>query len=282
MLPTLFSLGPISFSSFGFFAAAAFLLACFLIWKFSHEELLFSKMPIKDETLFDAVFIFTLGIIFGARLIFIFSHFQNFGFNFLSWILVRQASGFSFLGGFIVGCAFLFIFSLKKKLDFWKMADLFSLGITAALSLCFIGAFLDGVGAGAKTTLAWGVLFVGLEGKRHPVQLMAAVFFLIFFLILKRTRLLVLKRRKKKGIIVFGFLSLSGLALFLLDFLKEGRIYLSGLKKDQLLYLIATILSGACLYKRLERNFKSDFQAFYQCLKSVKKVKLNLKKRGKK
>ncbi|MBL7158887.1 prolipoprotein diacylglyceryl transferase [Candidatus Microgenomates bacterium] len=282
MFPILFSLGPISVSSFGFFAAAAFLLACFLIWKFSHEELLFSKTPIEDETLFDAVFIFILASFFGARLIFIFSHFQNFGFNFLSWILVRQASGFYFLGGFIVGCVFLFIFSLRKKLDFWKMADLFSLGITAVLPLCFIGAFLDGVSAGAKTTLPWGILFTGLEGKRHPVQLVGAVFFLLFFLILKKVRFLVLKRREKKGVIVFSFLSFSGLVLFLLDFLKEGEIYLGGLKKDQFLYLTAAIISSVCLYKQLERNFKNDFRAFYQYLKSTKKIKLTLKKKGKK
>lgn len=284
MRPILFSLGPISVSSFGFFAALAFLLASFLIWKFSQEELLFSKTPIEEEILFDAMFIFTLGGLVGARLFFIFFHFQEFGLNFLSWILIGQANRLSLLGGFWVGAILLFIFSLKKRIDFWDIGDLFSLGGSAALSLGFIGAFLDGTGFGAKTTFPWGVLFVGQEGRRHPVQLLGAVFFLLLFLILKGVRFLALKKRLKDGVVILCFLSLSGVILFLLDFLKEGEIYLRWIKKDQLFYLGAALVGSVWLYKRLERNFKTDVQAFFQPLQPfMKKIRLSLKlKKGSK
>ena len=268
MFPVLFSIGPISISSFGFFTAIAFLLAAFLIWKFSQEELLFSKTPINEETLFDAIFIFVLGSLFGARVIFVLSHFQDFGTNFLNWILVRSVNGFSFLGGFLVGASFLLIFCLKKKLDFWDVFDLFSLGGSAALALAFIGALLDGVGAGAKTNFPWGVLFAGFEEKRHPVQLLTAVFFLICFLILKKVRVFALKKKLKNGTTLFSFLTLSGLAFLLLEFLKEGDIYWKWIKKDQILYLGMVLIGAVWLYKCLERNLKDDISGLIVRAKS--------------
>ena len=272
MRPILFSLGPISISSFGFFAAIAFLAASFLIWRFSQEELLFSKTPVEDEILFDGVFIFVLGSLIGARLIFVFSHFEKFGFNILRWILIKQTSGFSFLGGFLVGALLLFLFCLKKQLDFWDIFDIFSLGGVFALVFGFIGAFLDGVGVGAETTFPWGVVFVGLEGKRHPVQLLGAAFFLLCFLILKRVRLLALKKKLKKGVVAFCFLALLGLGLFFLEFLKEGDIYWKWFKKDHFLYLGIALVSSACFYKRLGRNLKKDASAFFQYFKSLRKI----------
>lgn len=272
MRPIFFSLGPIAISSFGFFVAIAFLLAAFLIWKFSQEELLFSKTPIDEEALFDGIFIFVLGSFFGARLVFVFSHFQDFGTNFLQWILIRETSGFSFLAGFLIGAILLFFFSRKRKLDFWDVFDLFSLGGSAALSLAFMGAFLDGTGAGAETSLGWGVLFAGFEKRRHPVQLLAIIFFLVLFLILKRVRVFALKNKLKNGITGFSFLALSGLIFFLLEFLREGEIYWKWIKKDQLLYLGIMLAGGACFYKRLNRSFKKDIKAFFKSVKSLRKV----------
>lgn len=272
MRPILFSLGPISISSFGFFAAIAFLLTAFLAWKFSQEELLFSKTPIKEDTLFDAIFLFILGTLFGARLIFILSHFEQFGFSLLRFVLIRDANGFSFLGGFLMGTLFLISFALKKGLNFWHIADIFSLAASAALSLIFTGAFLDGVGVGARTTFPWGVLVVGHEGRRHPVQLLAAAFFLFCFLILKKVRFFVLKKRLKEGIVSLCFLALSGFVLFILDFLKEGEIYFKILKRDQITYLGLSLISGLWLYQRLERNLRSDLRLIFQFLSSFTKI----------
>jgi len=267
MHPILFSIGPIAISSFGFFSALAFLLASFLIWKFAQEQLLYSQTPFEEETLFDSLFVFTLATLFGARLIFVLSHFNEFGFNFLRWLLVREINGFSFLAGFLIGGLLLLVFSLKKKLDFWSLFDIFSLGLFPALSLIFIGAFLDGVGAGAKTDFPWGVLFVGQESRRHPVQLLAVVFFLIGFLILKKIRLLALKKKLKNGVMTLFFLFFCGLALFLLEFFKEGEVYWNWFRKDQLLYLAIALVSGFGFYQRLGRSLKQDFQTVCQFLK---------------
>lgn len=266
MHPILFSIGPISVSSFGFFAALAFLLATFLVWKFAAEEILFSKALIKEEYLFDGVFIFTLTSFFGGRAIFVLSHFDKFGFNFLSWFLVRRASGISFLGGFLVGALALFFFCLKKKISFYGLADLFSLAGTTSLSLGFIGAFLDGLFVGAKTSLPWGVLSVGFEGRRHPVSLLASIFFLILFFILKKVRIFALKERKE-GIVTFSFLTLSSFFLFLLEFLKEDRIYFRWLKFDQIIYLGFFLAGGGLLEKSLKRNLKEDLRKLILKLK---------------
>lgn len=262
MRPILFSIGPISISSFGFFAALAFLFLSFLLWKFSQEELLYGKSPIAEETIFDALFVFVLGTLVGARLIFVFSHFDQFGYDLLKWLLVREISGFSFLGGFMMGALSLLVFSLKKKLNVSAVFDLFSFGVTAVLPLVFLGAFLDGVGAGAKTTLPWGVIFVGQEGRRHPVQLLAACLFLFLFLVLKRVRFISLKKKLAAGVVTLGFLSLSGLALFLLAFLGEGALYLNYFKQDQLWYLGTALVGGFGFYQRLGQSLKEDIAVF--------------------
>lgn len=274
MRPIFFAIGPIPISSFGFFAAVSFLVVSFLVWKFSQEELLYSKTSIEDDVLFDAIFLFTLGTFVGARLIFVFSHFGEFGFNLLRWLLIRRASGFSFLGGFLIGTFFLSLFCVRKKLNFWQIFDLFSLSGALALSLGFIGAFLDGVGAGTRTSLPWGVFFVGLEGRRHPVQLLASLFFLASFLILKRVRLFALKGRIKEGTVSLTFLSLAGLILFLLDFLKEGELYLGGVRLSQLIYLAVFFSAGGGLYWRLGRRPRKDLRRVVQFVSSnIKKLK---------
>lgn len=268
MHPILFSLGPLSISSFGFFVAFSFLLVAFLLWKNSSEELLFGKSPIDEETLFDCLFIFSLSVLIGARLIFVFSHFDLFGFNLFNWFLLRKANGFSFLGGFFVGTFCLLLFCRHKKIHFWDMFDLFSLSLSLALSFCFLGAFLDGLGAGAKTNFPWGVLFAGVEGRRHPVQLLAAASFLCLFLVLKAVRLMTLKKKVKKGLVTLSFLGFSGVSLFLLDFLKERVVYWQWITKDQILYLGMVGIGFGWLYKRLERSFRSDVKACFLALSS--------------
>lgn len=275
MHPILFSLGPISISSFGFFVAFSFLLTAFLIWKLNGEGILFGKSPLDEEVLFDALFVFTFAVFVGARLIFVFSHFDSFGFNVLEWVLIRKASGFSFLGGFFVGAFCLLFFCHQKKIHPWEIFELFSLSLSLALSFCFFGAFLDGTGAGGKTDFPWGVLFVGQEGRRHPVQLFASAGFLFLFLLLKRIRLFALKKRVKKGLVSFSFLSASGAILFLLDFFKERDVYWKWITLDQILYLgMAGIGLAWVYYKQLERSFRSDFKAYLFSFISLKKLKL--------
>lgn len=260
MKPILFSIGPVAISSFGFFAAISFLTACFLIWKFSQERLLYSQSPIEDEDLFDALFVFTLSFLFGARMVFVFSHFNQFGFNLLAWLLIERVNGFSFLGGFLVGVLSLFLFCQRKKLKAWEVFDLFGLGLSAALSLSFIGALLDGVGGGRKTLLPWGVLLAGYEGRRHPVQGLAAILFFFLFLFLNRVRVWGFKKKLKSGLVALSFLALSSLILFGLEFLKESKLYWRLINQSQVFYLVGFLIGGAGLYLRLERNLRSDLK----------------------
>lgn len=281
MRPILFSIGPIVISSFGFFAALAFMTASFLVWKFSQERLLYSKSSLKDEDLFDGLFVFSLGFLFGARIIFIFSHFNRFGFNLLSWVLVRQVNGFSFLGGFVIAGALLVIFCWRRKLDPWKVLDIFSPAVALALAIGFMGALLDGTGSGSQTEMPWGVLFVGEEKRQHPVQGLAAVLFLVAFLILKHERTLVLKKKNKKKAITLSFLAISGIILFLLAFFQEGKVYFRWLKKIQFFYLGQTVFFGGWFFKCWGMDFRKEYLLLVENLKKMKTFKLSFKRRKK-
>lgn len=91
----------------------------------------------------------------------------------------------------------LYIFSLKKREDFWLWLDAFTLAGLASLTLLHIGYFFDGSNYGTVTDMPWGITFNNIKipflKPIHPTQLYSAgVSFAIFsFLIryVKRTHL---------------------------------------------------------------------------------------------
>jgi phosphatidylglycerol:prolipoprotein diacylglycerol transferase len=95
--------------------------------------------------------------------------------------------GISLYGGILGGLIFSLWFSRRRKIYFWKLADLFTPSLIIVSTLVRLGCFLNGCCYGKPTTLPWGMVFTNplvLAPKAiplHPVQIYEAGVNLILF-----------------------------------------------------------------------------------------------------
>jgi len=211
MFPVILSIGPVTVSSLGLFFALAFIFGGFSVWRKAKEE------HYEDDDIFDAIFLAFFGGIVGARLLYVLLHFSDFGFSLAKWINLEYSNGFTWLG-FLFGVMYVLrLVAKKKKWSFYEFADISVYGIITAHLLIRIGQFLDGSYVGSQTSLPIGLVFPGLEGRRHPLPLYEiAILLFIYFLIkwLDKHYRLFTWYQNSRGEANPGFLWLTYLAFF--------------------------------------------------------------------
>jgi len=244
MLPVLFTLGPITVYTFGFFLGIGFFFGAFIFWRRLKE------LGIGEEKIIDGIiFCQFLGLFF-SRLFFIVQNFSKFGVVFSRWILFGQFSGFSFWGWLVGVFVGIFLFSRWQKWDFWRITDEIIFGILPFLFLFQLGIFFDGSGAGKVTGMPWGIFFPGSLVRQHPVSLIMAIFIFLIWLFLLRIerqwRTWDWYKSQKPGFITLSFLGFLCLFNLPLAFLKENRLYFFLL--DVLLSFGGVVLSAALIW----------------------------------
>lgn len=170
MFPVLFSIGKFSLSSFGVFLALGFLIAIFLIWRLGRA------WDLDEEKTLDITLLTFLGGFFGARIYFVIEHLADFIALPLNLILINKAPGLSFWGGILGGWLTLYFLAKRKRLNFWQLADIASVGLLGGLILSDMGCFLGGCNVGSPSSSFIAVTMVGIIGKRWPVQIIEALF----------------------------------------------------------------------------------------------------------
>lgn len=245
MYPILFTIGEFNVYAFGFFLALAFLFSTYIVWKYAKDTL-------EEEEYLDAYLYTCLSALICSRIVFILLHFSDFGLNFLKYIVVRQSPGLSLLGGLLGGVIYLFIYTRKRKENFWKYLDLFSLSGCFALFLAKIGEQLGGGGFGRETSSFLGINIAGVPGRHHPVELYESILLFIVGIVL-----LCIYRKVKKNIWPQGLVSLIfGLSvaviIFVLEFMKVNPIYLYNLSFRQIAAIIMIIVIGLPLIKKFK------------------------------
>lgn len=254
MLPVLFSVGPITFYTFGFLLALGFFLASFTIWRRLRE------MGLKEEKIID--FILALGLfgLFFSRFIYILNHFDQFGLTIGRWFLLGRYPGLSLWGGMLGLGLVLIIFAKRQKWDFWRLADEVSFGILPFLIFSQIACFFDGCSLGRPTKMFWGVFLPGQLLRRQPVSLFAAFSLLaIWFFILwleRRWRMWPWYRSQKDGFISLTFVGLFSLANFGLAFWRDSKLYFYWL--EIVLSFLGVVLALVLFYYRSGRKLSED------------------------
>lgn len=246
MLPVLFSLGPITVYTFGFFLAIGFFLAAFIIWRRLKD------LGFKEEKIIDGIIVLAVCGLLASRLFFIFQNFEKFGVFLGRWLLVGRYPGFSFWGGVAGIILALIWFCRRQKWDFWRVADEVTFGILPFLFLAQLGVFFDGTSPGKPTSMPWGVFFPGSLLRQHPVSLfMAILLFLVSLFLLKierQWRFWNWYKSKAPGFIFLTFLGLMFFANFLLAFLRETKLYFYWL--GIILSLLGTVVSTALIWQK--------------------------------
>lgn len=261
MYPKLFEIGPLTVYSYGLMLGLAFLTASFIL----NKE--FKRKNINPElageiTLYALIF----GIV-GAKLLSVLENFDLFLKNPFKELF--SAGGLTFYGGFILAVLAIYISSKRKKLPFLVFADLASPSLALAYGIARLGCHLAGdgdYGIPVKAFASWvpwgvdysnGVIkpedafsgtyiaqlyaggFVPNNELLHPTPVYEFIFGVIIFSFLWYIR----KNNRPDGKLFFYFLTLHGLARFLIELIRINPPILFGLSQAQIISIIL-IVSG--------------------------------------
>ncbi|MBU0627883.1 MAG: prolipoprotein diacylglyceryl transferase, partial [Nanoarchaeota archaeon] len=204
----------------------------------------------KDDVA-DFIFYLIIGTVIGARLFEIIFYEPAYYFaNPLEMIAVWHG-GLSFHGGLVGAVLACYLYSRKKKVHFYDLADIVSIPLAFALFLGRIANFINGELVGRLTTLPWCVKFMNYEGCRHPSQLYESLKNLVLFSILWSIK----DKKLKKGIMFWSFVLLYSTLRFFIEFVKDpGDIgFILGLTMGQLL-CIAMFAIGLFFFVKINRQ----------------------------
>jgi len=241
--PYLFSIGTFQLRYYSLMYIVAFVLVYFLvIYRIKNEKYKYTAEDIQDYLVWAMI-----GVLLGARLGYVLIY--NFvyylqhpleiflPFSFADGIRFIGISGMSYHGGVIGVIIMSVLFCRKRKIDFWKFADLICPAIPLGYTFGRLGNFINGELFGRATTMPWGMYFPldATNTLRHPSQLYEAAFegiflFIILWLLRKKTGV----NGYLLGLYIFGY----GLARFIVEFFREPDFAVGPISIGQFLCLL--------------------------------------------
>ncbi|HLD74089.1 MAG TPA: prolipoprotein diacylglyceryl transferase [Bdellovibrionota bacterium] len=254
-IPLPFLDAPLEIRSYGVLIALGFLIMLPLVSRQAHRE------GISSNTIVDLGFWSLLWGIVGARILFILTTLHEYK-EYPLEIFYIWKGGLVFYGGLIGGTLALIYYCKKHKLNLWQVMDLGALGVTFTHMFGRMGCLAAGCCFGHPTTLPWGIIFHKEESfarplhtPLHPTQIYEIVFlgllFLFFYFYLARNK-------KFQGQVVLTYLSLYGVARFIIEFFRgddiRGFVIPNLISTSQFVSIIIFLISLAFLVNRLYKK----------------------------
>jgi len=262
MWPTLISIGPIAIQSFGLMIFLGLFFGGFLFWKKGRDEG-FSETELMDGWILSGLFGLAGGRIWQVL--------GNWSFYKESWykmIFITKFPGISYEGFWLGAVASLLIYSYKKGWQVWQSLEAGVLAFLMVEIFGWWGSFLGGSNLGKATDFVWGVRFPGVDGARHPVQLMWVVGLWIVFKLVKKWEKEYRgfswyqqgKSEANPGFLVGVYLVFLGGLKLALGFLDSPEIVRLGLEVSQWFGLSLLVLGILILLERSGRLKQSKRQ----------------------
>jgi prolipoprotein diacylglyceryl transferase len=167
--------------------------------------------------------------------------------------------GFAWFGGLLGGFVALAILAGRFRIPLLEFLDLCSPAAAIGYAIGRIGCLLSGDGDyGVPTMLPWGMSFpngvVPTIERVHPTPLYEFLIWLVIGAFLWHLGTKALRGPKAKGEIFCNYLILTGIARFLVEFIRINPRSLFGLSNAQAASLVS-ILAGAVLLWRIKNRF---------------------------
>jgi len=248
-----FKLGSLSIYWYGVLMAVAFLVG---LWTASRRGVRDGLIP---DRVFDAGLWLIFGALIGARVLYVMTYWRGqFASRPFTEIFMVRHGGLVFYGGLIGASLALILFTRRKKLPLWKLADALAPSIALGYVFGRLGCLMFGCCYGHRADVPWAIHFpadhaTGGAGV-HPTQLYDALLSLGLYAALAR-----LYRRKKFDGQVFaaylmGYAVLrSFVEVFRGDYTTE---YVGWFTPAQLVG-VGILAAGALLWWKLPRPQKS-------------------------
>ena len=280
MIPFL-HLGPITIPTFGLMVATALLASAYLLqWDFDRRRAQLQSIPgykaQRDEG-FLIIGVAGIAGLIGARLYHVLESPTEFFAD--PWHLLFSRFGFAWFGGFLGGFVALIIMARRLKIPLLLFLDICSPAACVGYAIGRIGCLLSGDGDyGIPTSLPWGMSFPngvvpttgiwdpnghsGVCNKYglpescgvHPAPLYEFFIWLAIAAFLWHMGTKSLRGPKARGEIFYNYLILTGIARFLIEFIRINPRSFFGLSNAQAASLLS-ILVGAVLLWRIKSQF---------------------------
>ena len=217
MLPKLIHIGTFYLPTYGVLVAAAFLTALWMAGKLGRAQ------GISRDAIMNLGVYCALAGIVGAKLFMIALdpyYRQNPAQIFT--LSTLQSAGIWY-GGFILALVFAYFYMRYQGLPFLQTCDVFAPGLAIGHAIGRLGCFAAGCCYGKPTHLPWAVTYSNPDANGaplgipvHPTQLYEAGLEGLICLVLYHQA----KKKHKEGAIIALYLILSGLARFLVEFVR--------------------------------------------------------------
>ena len=250
--PVLLHLGPLEIRWYGLVYILGFFLA--ILWlKYLHKKGIIS---LNKEEIWDFVFYLMLGVLIGSRLFMIFWNPEIYLYHPLNLLKIWEG-GMSFHGGLVGIVLAAWLYCKKKKLHFWKMADVMSVPTLFALALGRLANFINGELVGRAWDGKWCVVFPEYGPEcRHPNMIYSffqrmVVFGWLFFL--------TFWKEFKPGFLFWNFVFWEGLGRIIVDFYREDTLYF-GFSLGQWFSAVMVIAAIVAFVKYYREDWKNIFK----------------------
>ena len=208
----------------------------------------------------DFILYLIIGIVAGARIAYVLVYNPMFYLGNPAEIIMVWHGGLSFHGGFLGAIIATFLFSKRKNIGFYDLADITVLPVALGLALGRIGNFMNGELYGRITDTSWCIdysknQYIGdaPSGCRHPSQIYESLKNLVIF-----SALWVIKDKKlPKGFMFWSFVALYGLFRTIIEFFRqpdEQIGFISNYLTMGQLLSIPLLLIGAYMLFRLKNK----------------------------
>ena len=225
MHPILFSIGPITLHTYGFFVALGLLVGISLGLREGR------KVGYEPQALMDTIFYIVLAGIIGSRVFYVAQNFSAYRVHPLD-IFKLWEGGLVFYGALLGGLPVGWYFMKRHGYGFWPLFDAFAPSIAIGQAFGRVGCFFAGCCYGCRTDLPWAVTFTDPQCLApqniplHPTQLYTAFALAVIFVILYSMR----NRTRFTGQLACAYLILHSIVRFSMELLRnDDRLYLAGI-----------------------------------------------------
>ncbi len=242
MNPIAFTLFGINVRWYGIIISTAIIIGAILAFKEAR------RIGFDEEDLIDALLFAIPLSVLGARLYYVAFSWDYYGKN-PKEILHFRGGGMAIHGAIIAAVITAIVFSKKRKLDFWKIADICAPSIILGQAIGRWGNYINQEAYGTPTDLPWGINVNGV--KVHPTFLYESIWDLGVFIFLIWYRK---NKAKISGETFLLYLALYSLGRLFIEGLRIDSLMLGNIRIAQLISIVSIIIAMVIFFFRRKKH----------------------------